>query len=203
MVFLNNKKSRKRLQDCREGGLTNERPWSDHVIWGPIRGLEKNCTRWRRQTHGHGDSMTNSAQCGRVGENFKKLFSNWCAQLFCLSANRRFLSLSPLGLPLQQKPLYLKFLLGFQVRKLGGRLPLSKSSLNKMTPGNKLILRHYCFFVACFSITAAAHKLLLLHYCPYPILDTRISSVLLLLRHARTTLPDFWNGLDWRALVED
>ena len=38
-----------------------------------MRGLEKNCTRWRththRQTDGHGDSMTNSAQWSRVGEN--------------------------------------------------------------------------------------------------------------------------------------
>ena len=38
-----------------------------------MRGLEKNCTRWRRHTdrhlHGHGDTMTNSAQWGRVGEN--------------------------------------------------------------------------------------------------------------------------------------
>ena len=42
-----------------------------------MRGLEKNCSRWRRptdrQTHrhtdGHGDSMTNSAQWGQVGEN--------------------------------------------------------------------------------------------------------------------------------------
>ena len=37
-----------------------------------------------------------------------------------------------------------------------------------------------------------------------PILDTRISvcpsSVLL---HAQTTSPGFWNGVDWRALVED
>ena len=41
-----------------------------------MRGLEKNCTRWRRQTDrhtdtqtdGHGDSMTNSAQWGQVGE---------------------------------------------------------------------------------------------------------------------------------------
>ena len=45
-----------------------------------MRGLEKNCTRWRRQTDtqtepqtdGHGDSMTNSAQWGRVGENQEK-----------------------------------------------------------------------------------------------------------------------------------
>ena len=43
-----------------------------------MRGLEKNCTRWRRQTHistdGHGDSMTNLAQWGRVGENIKKIY---------------------------------------------------------------------------------------------------------------------------------
>ena len=40
------------------GGLTNERPGSDHVIWGPMRGLEKNCTRWRKQTHRHTDMAT-------------------------------------------------------------------------------------------------------------------------------------------------
>ena len=42
-----------------------------------MRGLEKNCTRWRKQTDistdistdGHGNSMKNSAQWGRVGEN--------------------------------------------------------------------------------------------------------------------------------------
>ena len=43
------------------------------MISGPMRGLEKNCTRWHRHTHrhthGHGDSMSNSAQRGRVGEN--------------------------------------------------------------------------------------------------------------------------------------
>ena len=36
----------------------------------------------------------------------------------------------------------------------------------------------------------------------YPILDTRISFVLLLLRHAQGTLPRLWNRLDWRALVK-
>ena len=49
-----------------------------------MRGLGKNCTLWRRQTdrqtdrqtHGHGDSMTNSAQWGRVGENCT--FMNIC-----------------------------------------------------------------------------------------------------------------------------
>ena len=38
----------------------------------PMRGLEKNFTQWRRQTdrqtHGHGDSMTESAQWGRLSE---------------------------------------------------------------------------------------------------------------------------------------
>ena len=37
-------------------------------------------SRWHRQTdkhtHGHGDSMTNSAQWGRVGEKTKKHFSH-------------------------------------------------------------------------------------------------------------------------------
>ena len=39
---------------------------TDHVITGPMRCLEKNCIRWRRQTDkqtdGHRDSMTNPAQ---------------------------------------------------------------------------------------------------------------------------------------------
>ena len=38
-----------------------------------MRGLEKNCTRWRKHTDGHGDSMTNSAQWGRVDENIKQI----------------------------------------------------------------------------------------------------------------------------------
>ena len=40
---------------------------SGHVTCGPMGGLKKNCTRWHRQTDiqtdGHGDSMTESAQC--------------------------------------------------------------------------------------------------------------------------------------------
>ena len=35
---------------------------TDHVISGPMRGLDKNCMRWRRQTSGHRDSMTDPAQ---------------------------------------------------------------------------------------------------------------------------------------------
>ena len=35
----------------------------------------------------------------------------------------------------------------------------------------------------------------------YPILDTRIS-VCSSVRHAQTTSPGFWNGVDWRALVK-
>ena len=38
-----------------------------------MRGLEKNCTQWRRQTDkqtsGHGNSMTNLAQWDQVGTN--------------------------------------------------------------------------------------------------------------------------------------
>ena len=64
----------------REGGRTNERPGTDHVTSGPMRGLEKNCTRWRRQTHiqtdGHGDSMTESAQWVRFNGGKKKLCSD-------------------------------------------------------------------------------------------------------------------------------
>ena len=56
-------------------GSTNERPGTDHVILGPMRGLEKNFTRWHGQTHrhteGHAGSMTNSAQRGRVGEKLQ------------------------------------------------------------------------------------------------------------------------------------
>ena len=54
---------------------------TDHVISGSIRGLEKNCTGWRKQidrqidrqaetqTDGHGDSMTESAQWGQFSEH--------------------------------------------------------------------------------------------------------------------------------------
>ena len=49
------------------GERNNERPGNYHVTSGPMRGLEINCTRWRKQTHtdkktvGHGDSMTELA----------------------------------------------------------------------------------------------------------------------------------------------
>ena len=42
-----------------EGGLTNERPGTDHVISGPMRGLGKNCTQWRRQTDTQTHTQTN------------------------------------------------------------------------------------------------------------------------------------------------
>ena len=32
------------------GGVTNERPVTNHVTSGPMRGLEKNCNLWRRHT---------------------------------------------------------------------------------------------------------------------------------------------------------
>ena len=37
----------------------------------------------------------------------------------------------------------------------------------------------------------------------YPKLDTRISFVRSFVCHTQGTPPGFWNGLDWRALVED
>ena len=37
----------------REGGRTNERPGTDHVTSGPMSGLGKNCTRWRKHTYTH------------------------------------------------------------------------------------------------------------------------------------------------------
>ena len=47
----------------REGGRTNERPGSDHLISGPMRGLGKNCPNGadrhtHSQTDGHSDSNT-------------------------------------------------------------------------------------------------------------------------------------------------
>ena len=59
----------------REGGLTNERPGSGHVIWGPTRGLEKN-----RMGRGQTDRRTcrlsdQLGPEGRVSENVKKKIS--------------------------------------------------------------------------------------------------------------------------------
>ena len=49
----------------------NERPGTDHVISGPIRGLKKLHPMAQTDTHpdGHSDSINNSTQRGRVGEN--------------------------------------------------------------------------------------------------------------------------------------
>ena len=53
--------------------MTNERPGTDHVISGPMRGLKKPAFDGANkltdtQTDGHGDSMTESAQWGRFSE---------------------------------------------------------------------------------------------------------------------------------------
>ena len=37
------------------GGLTNERPGTDHVILGPMRGLEKNYDQRGQKTNGDRD----------------------------------------------------------------------------------------------------------------------------------------------------
>ena len=61
----------------REGGRTNGRPGTDHVISGQMRGLKKRIG-WRKHTNrqtdkqktdGHCDSMTESAQWGQFSEN--------------------------------------------------------------------------------------------------------------------------------------
>ena len=58
----------------REGGRTNERSGTDHVTSGP-GGASKKTTpdganrHPDRQTRGHGDSMTESAQWGLIIEN--------------------------------------------------------------------------------------------------------------------------------------
>ena len=59
----------------REGGRTNERPGTDHVISGPMRGLGKNCTRWRTQTDRQTDTRTWQLydQLGPVGQSWWKL----------------------------------------------------------------------------------------------------------------------------------
>ena len=53
-----------------EGGLTNQRPWTDHVMWGPMRGLNKSYMK-RGQKDTHRDSMKESAM-GRFFENITK-----------------------------------------------------------------------------------------------------------------------------------
>ena len=52
------------------GRSTNEGPGTDHVFTGPMRSLKKTAPDGtHKHTDGHGDSMTNSAQRDRVGEN--------------------------------------------------------------------------------------------------------------------------------------
>ena len=48
---------------------------TDHVIVGPMRGLKKMhpMAQTNRQTSGHRDSMTESAQWGRFSENHVKI----------------------------------------------------------------------------------------------------------------------------------
>ena len=61
----------------RTGGGGNERPVTDDETSGPMKGLEKQCTRWRKHTSEHGNSMTESAQWAQVSEKKEKnLFSS-------------------------------------------------------------------------------------------------------------------------------
>ena len=52
-----------------EGGLTNERPQTDHMIWGPLRGLEKKCMGWgQTKSASHGQTLRLLDQIGPVGQ---------------------------------------------------------------------------------------------------------------------------------------
>ena len=58
------------------GGGTNERLRTEHVISGPMRGLKKLnlMAQTHKQTDGHGDSMTESAQWGRFSDNYIRTY---------------------------------------------------------------------------------------------------------------------------------
>ena len=63
MIYLNKKGG---------GMLTNERPQTDHVIRGPMRGLKKNCMGrgHRQQADGRTSQLLDQlGPEGRVGEN--------------------------------------------------------------------------------------------------------------------------------------
>ena len=55
------------MERRREGGRTNERPGTEHVISWPMRGLKKTAPDGadrHKDRHGHGNSITESAQWG-------------------------------------------------------------------------------------------------------------------------------------------
>ena len=57
--------------------LTNERPESDHMTLGPMRGLKKTApVGSNTQTDGHGNFMTESAQWGPFSENIY-IYRKW------------------------------------------------------------------------------------------------------------------------------
>ena len=81
----------------REGGRTNERPGTDHVISGPMRGLGKNCTDGAdRQTDRHPDRRTWRLydQLGPEGPSWWKIWQrriwlflkvHFCTKSCCLT----------------------------------------------------------------------------------------------------------------------
>ena len=74
--FLMVKKQKNGGGQGRERDGSNQMPGTDHVASGPMRGLKKNCIRWRkqtsRQTDGHCNSMTESTQWGHFSKNYLK-----------------------------------------------------------------------------------------------------------------------------------
>ena len=54
----------------KPGGRINERPGTDHVVSGPMRGLKKTAPDGAdTHIHGHANTMTESARWGLFSEN--------------------------------------------------------------------------------------------------------------------------------------
>ena len=60
------------------GGLTNERPQTNHVITGPMRGLEKNCMGRGQRQNTQTDSVTTrpTRPSGEKNSKKKKLWAS-------------------------------------------------------------------------------------------------------------------------------
>ena len=61
---------------------TNERPGTDNVTSGPMRGLEKKFDCAHRQTDGHGNSKTESAHCSGAN-SVNRYMENFDVYQFC------------------------------------------------------------------------------------------------------------------------
>ena len=109
------------------GGGTNERPGTDHVTSGPMRGLGKklhpmaqNQSTTDPHTHGHGDSMTEWAQWGQFSKNKLTSKNLKFSQLCFLSGWFGHASIEPFFYSIackKQLKLFFPRQCGFQSRK--------------------------------------------------------------------------------------